>query len=146
MSCRAEQLSTAKPVAVYDVLMDVERWSDFLPPVSAASWERHGEPDTERGGIRWMRIGHSVVRDTIVDGTRPRHQAYVASLPWYMGLKDYRGDIRIEDDPNGCRIIWTVRCTPRVPGFGNFMQSRIGASYARLAEALAHEAERAPRE
>jgi len=89
-----------------------------------------------------MRIGLSVVRDTIVDGTRPYHHAYIAALPWYMALKDYRGDIRIEDLPNGSRIIWTVTFAARIPGFANSMESRIGASYARLAEALAREAER----
>lgn len=146
MSCRVEHLSSAKPVAVYDLLMDVERWSDFLPTVSVASWERHGEPDTERGGVRQVRIGRSLIHDTIVDGTRPHHHAYVASLPWYMALKDYRGDIRIEDHPNGCRIVWTVTFKARIPGFEKFMRSRIGASYARLAEALAHEAEVAPHE
>jgi hypothetical protein len=92
-----------------------------------------------------MRIGLSVIRDTIVDGTRPHHHAYVASLPWYMGLKDYRGDIRIEDRPNGCRIIWTVTCAPRIRGFEKFMKSRLGAVYTRLAEALAQEAEGATR-
>ncbi|ORW82499.1 hypothetical protein AWC26_04260 [Mycobacterium shimoidei] len=121
--------------------MDVERWPDFMPTVSAASWERHGEPDTGKGGVRRMRIGHSVIRDTIVGGTRPHHHAYVASLPWYMLLRDYRGDIRVEDRPDGCRIIWTVTCAPRIPGFAKFMESRLSASYARLAQALAQQAE-----
>ena len=85
LSCRVEQLSSAKPAAIYDLLMDVERWPDWMPNMSAASWERRGEPDTGRGGIRRMRIGLSVIRDTIVDGTRPHHQAYVASHPWYFG-------------------------------------------------------------
>ncbi|ODR14033.1 SRPBCC family protein [Mycobacterium shimoidei] len=90
LSCRVEQLSSAKPATIFDLLMDVERWPDFMPTVSAASWERHGEPDTGKGGVRRMRIGHSVIRDTIVGGTRPHHHAYVASLPWYMLLRDYR--------------------------------------------------------
>jgi hypothetical protein len=142
LSCRVEQLSSAKPAEIYDLLMDVERWSDWMPTVSAASWERRGEPDTGRGGVRRMRIGLSVIRDRIVDGTRPHHQAYAASLPWYMPLKDYRGDIRIEEGPNGCRIIWMVTCASRIPGLSKkSMKSRLEASYTRLAAALAHEAE-----
>jgi ribosome-associated toxin RatA of RatAB toxin-antitoxin module len=145
LSCRVEQMSSAKPAAVYDVLMDVERWSQFLPNVSAASWDRRGEPDTGRGGIRRMRIGHSVIRDKIVDGMRPHHHAYVASFPWYTPLKNYRGDIRIEDRPNGSCIVWTVTFAPRIPGLPKkLMKYRIGASYARLAAALAREAEGAP--
>ena len=54
--------------------------------------------------------GSAMIRDLIVDGTRPHHHAYAASLPWYMLLKDYRGDIRIEEVPNGSRIVWTVTC------------------------------------
>lgn len=141
LSCRVEQLSSAKPAAVYDVLMDVGRWPDFMPNMSAASWERRGDPDTGIGGIRRMRIGRSLIRDTIVDGKRPHHHAYVASFPWYTPLKDYRGDIRIEDRPNGCRIVWTATFTPRIRGFDKTMKSRIGASYARLAKVLAKEAE-----
>lgn len=123
--------------------MDVEHWPAFMPNMSAASWERRGEPDTGRGGIRRMRIGLSVIRDEIIDGTRPHHHAYVASFPWYMPLKDYRGDIHIDDRPNGSRITWTVTCAPRIPGFEKFVKARLAASYTRLAEALAQEAQRA---
>lgn len=52
VSCRVEQLSHAKPVAVYDVLVDIERWPDWMPTVSATSWETRGEPDTGVGGVR----------------------------------------------------------------------------------------------
>lgn len=137
LSCRVEQLSSAKPAEVYDLLMDVERWSAWMPTVSAASWQRRGEPDTEKGGVRRMRFGLMVIRDRIVDGTRPHHQAYAASFPWYLPLKDYRGDIRIEKGPNGCRIIWTVTCSSRIPG----LEKSLKSSYTRLAAALAHEAE-----
>jgi hypothetical protein len=141
LACRVEQLSNAKPEVIYAVLMDVERWSEFMPTVSAASWERRGEPDTAKGGVRRMRIGLSDIRDLIVDGTRPHHHAYAASLPWYMLLKDYRGDIRIEEVPNGSRIVWTVTCVSRILPKKS-VKSRLEASYARLATALADEAER----
>jgi hypothetical protein len=84
-----------------------------------------------------MRFNLIVIRDRIVDGTRPDHQAYAASFPWYLPLKDYRGDIRIEEGPNGCRIIWTETCASRIPGLEKSMKP----SYTRLAAALAHEAE-----
>src|SRR5262249_17391899 len=120
----------------------VDRWSDFLPTVSAAPWELRGDPDTGKGGVRRMRIGRSVIRDRILDCARPHHQAYAASFPRYMPLKDYRGDMRITQGPNGSRIIWTVTCALRVPALSNKrVKSRLEASYARLAEALAHEAE-----
>jgi hypothetical protein len=140
-SCRIEQQSTATPASVYDVLMALDRWPQFMPGVSAASWEVRGAPDTGVGGIRKMRLVLGVTRDHIVDGMRPHHHAYVAAFPWYVPLKDYRGDIRIEDRPNGSVIVWTVSWTPRIPGLRSVSQS-LEQSYARLAAALAHEAER----
>jgi Polyketide cyclase / dehydrase and lipid transport len=125
--------------------MDVERWSDWMPTVSAASWERRGGPDTGLGGIRRVRTGISVTHDRIVGGTRPHHHSDVASLARYWPLKDYRGDIRIEDRLNGCLISWTVTCESRIPGLGKSIQSRLRSVYTRLAAALAQEAERTER-
>jgi len=82
-----------------------------------------------------------VTRDHIVDASRPHHQAYVAAFPWFVPLRDYRGDIRIDDRPNGSLVAWAVSCTPRLPGFRNLDRS-LRKSYAGLAAALAHEAER----
>jgi hypothetical protein len=88
-----------------------------------------------------MRLVLGVTRDRIVGGTRPHHHAYVAAFPWYVPFKDYRGEIRIEDRPNGSLIVWTVSCTPRFPGLRNLNQS-LRKSYTGLAAALAAEAER----
>ena len=114
-----------------------------MPTVSAASWERQGAPDTGEGGIRLVRTGISVTRDRVIDGSRPHHHVYAAALPRYWPLKDYRGDIRIEERPNGCLIIWRVTCKSRIPGLGNAVSSRLRSVYLRLAAALAKEAERA---
>ena len=123
--------------------MDLDRWSDFMPGISSASWQVQGAPDTAVGGKRRMRIGWGVTRDRIVDGTKPHHHAYAATLPWYQALllKDYRGDVRIEDRPNGSLIVWTASCTPRIPGIRNLGQT-LEQSYAEIAAALAIEAER----
>jgi hypothetical protein len=141
VSCRVEQLSSAKPEVVYDVLMDVERWPDWMPTVSTASWERKGALDTGQGGIRRVRSGITVAHDRIVDGSRPHHHAYTASLPRFWPLKDFRGDVRLEDHPEGCLIIWTVTCTSRIPGLRKSVQSTVDQTYTRIAAALAQEAE-----
>ena len=144
VSCRVEQSSKAKPTSVYDVLLDFESWSDWMPTVSAASWELPGAPDTGVGGIRRVRVGLSETDDRIVQGTRPHHHAYEVMLPWYVPLKDYRGDVRIEDRPSGSLIVWTATCMPRIPGLHRLFQSRLQATYTRVAAALAEEAERRP--
>ena len=142
LSCRVEQLTKAKPEAVYDVLMDVERWPQWMPTVSVASWERKGAPDSGQGGVRRVRAGLTVSHDLIIDGTRPHHHAYAASLAAYSPLKDYRGDVRIDECPNGSLIIWTVTCTSRLPGLAKSVRKKLDSVYTRLAAALAKEAER----
>jgi hypothetical protein len=137
-----EQSSSAAPATVYDVLMDVDRWAQWMPTVSAASWEKHGAPDTGLGGIRRVGKGLNVTRDHVVAGTRPTHHAYAASTPRWMLIKDYRGDIRIEDSGSGSHIVWMVTCTPRIASLSGVFESQLQSAYTRLAAALAQEAER----
>lgn len=141
VSCRVEQSSKAKPASVYDVLLDFESWSDWMPTVSAASWELRGAPDTGVGGIRRVRVGLSETHDRIVQGARPHHHAYEVTLPWYVPLKDYRGDVRIQDRPSGSLIVWTATCRSRIPGLHRLVRSNLHATYTRIVAALAEEAE-----
>jgi hypothetical protein len=139
--CRVEQLSSAKPAAVYDVLMDFERWPDWMPTVSAASWERLGASDSGVGGIRRVRVGPC---DTRPDSGRSEanHHAYAVALPWWVPQKDFRGDVRIEDRTIGCLIVWTATCRPRIPGLRKVFEANLQATYTRIVAALAQEAER----
>jgi hypothetical protein len=141
VSCEVEQLSSAPPAVVYDVLMDIARWSDWMPGVSRASWERQGSPDTGKGGIRRVRAGLIVAHDHVVDGARPHHHAYTASLARFMPVKDFRGDVRIGDHPKGCLIVSTITCKSRIPGLEKRFQATNRSRYTRLAAALAREAE-----
>ena len=142
VSVQVERASSATPAAVYDVLMDVERWAEWMPHASAASWEKHGAPDTGLGGIRRVGKGFNVTRDHIVAGTRPTHHAYAASTPRWMLIKDYRGDVRIEETESGSLIIWTVTCTPRIRALTRVFNLQLQSVYTRIAAALAREAER----
>jgi hypothetical protein len=142
VSCQVEQLSSAKPAAVYDVLMDIERWPNWMPTVSTTSWEQRGEPDTGVGGVRRVRSGITISRDVVVDGARPHHHSYTASLPRLWPMKDFRGDVRIEEHPNGSLIIWTVTFTSRIRRLEGRLQSTVSSTYRRIAAALAEEAER----
>jgi Polyketide cyclase / dehydrase and lipid transport len=142
VSAHVEQVSSAKPAAVYDVLMDADRWPEWMPTVSAASWEKHGAPDTGVGGVRRVRAGFTVSHDRVIAGTRPHHHAYFAALSAFSPLKDYRGDVRIEDHPDGSLIIYTVTCTSRIPGLAKSIHKKLDSVYTRLAAALAQEAER----
>jgi Polyketide cyclase / dehydrase and lipid transport len=146
-SYRVKQPSNADPRAVYDALMDVERWPKFMPTVTAASWEQPGAPDTGEGGVRHLRMGLFrmglfTVREQIVRGSRPHHQTYIwlsNSGPRVIG--DYQADVSIDERPNGSLITWTATFTSRVPGLGKPLQSVIHLVVARSTAALARAAE-----
>jgi hypothetical protein len=71
------------------------------------------------GGVWRMRMGLSVLRDLIIDGTRPQR-------------------------PDRVTHHLDLTCVSRIPGLPKeSVRARLEASYARLAEALAHEAENA---
>jgi hypothetical protein len=142
VSVRLQQLSSATSAAVYDVLMDVDRWAEWMPTVFAASWERHGAPGSGLGGVRRVGKGLNVTRDTVVGGSRPNHHAYAAAVPRFLPVTDYRGDIRIAERPNGSHIEWTVTCRSRIPGLDKWVRFQLRFVYTRVAAALAHEAER----
>jgi hypothetical protein len=140
---RVEQPSAATPEAVYDALMDLDHWKDWTPIISAASWEQPGAPGTGEGGIRRVRLGALTVREQIVGGTRPHHQAYTmltnsARLPT---IDNYRAFISIDERPNGSLITWTGTYTSRIPGLGQPLQSVVRWVIARSAAGLARLAE-----
>jgi len=85
MSCQVMQWTKAEPEVVYDLLMDVERWSDWVPMVTTASWEQPGEPDTALRGVRRVRNGISVTLDKITGGRNriitPTHQRFRVVFP-----------------------------------------------------------------
>ena len=144
-SYRIEQPSTATPVAVYDTLIDVERWPDWVPFLVAASWERRGAPDTGEGGIRLTR-SHMLgtLREEILAGTRPHLHSYKV-LGHALGLNNYRAAVQIEERPNGSLITWTGTLSPLIPGLGKPLQIFARSHIKRLAAALAREAQRVGR-
>jgi hypothetical protein len=147
-SYRIEQPSTATPVAVYDTLIDVERWPDWVPFLVAASWERRGAPDTGEGGIRRTRsrmLGAPLnLREEILGGTRPHHHSYNL-LSNALGINNYRAAVHIEERPDGCQITWTATFSSLIPGLGKPLQILTRSHIKRLAAALAREAQRVGR-
>lgn len=141
-SYRIEQPSTATPIAVFDTLIDVERWPDWVPSLVAASWERRGAPDTGEGGIRLTR-SHMLgtLREEILAGTRPHLHSYKL-LGHALGINNYRAAVQIDERPNGCLITWTGTLSPRIPGLGKPLQIFARSHIKRLAAALAREAQR----
>jgi Polyketide cyclase / dehydrase and lipid transport/Domain of unknown function (DUF222) len=144
-SYQIEQPSTATPIAVYDTLVDVDRWPEWVPSLIAASWERRGAPDTGEGGIRLTR-SHMLgtLREEILRGTRPHVHSYKI-LGHALGMNSYRALVQIDERPDGCLITWTGTLSSSIPGLGRLLQIVAHLNIKRLAAALAQEAQRVGR-
>jgi Polyketide cyclase / dehydrase and lipid transport len=110
--------------------------------VSAASWEQPGDPDTGNGGVRRVRNGSASHATRSLEERDQHHHTYASTLPRYFPLKDYQGDIRIEEQPHGSLIVWTVTCASRIPGLNKLFRSTVRSTYVPIVAALAQEAER----
>src|SRR5258708_7335296 len=102
-SFRVERPSVATPQAVYDTLIDVDHWTEWMPSLIEGSWERHGAPETGLGGVRKTRsrlLGMTVeLREEILDGSRPHLHSYnVLSPP--PAINDYQATARLHLPPN----------------------------------------------
>jgi Polyketide cyclase / dehydrase and lipid transport len=144
-SFRVERPSGATPQAVYDTLVDVDHWTEWVPSLIEGSWERSGAPDSGVGGVRKTRsrlLGMMVeLREEILDGSRPHLHSYnVLSPP--RAFNDYKATVVIEPRPDGCVIVWSGTFTCLVSGLGRLLQAAIRWHIGRLAAALAQAAER----
>ena len=69
MRFRIEQTSAASPQQLYDVMLDVERWPDWMGGVRRAGWQKRGAPGTGVGGVR--RFGARALPVSAVCGCSP---------------------------------------------------------------------------
>jgi len=144
-SFRVESPSGATPEAVYDTLVDVDHWTEWMPSLIEGSWERRGAPETGVAGVRKTSsrlLGMTVkLREEILDGSRPHLHSYnVLSPP--PGIKDYQATVVIEPRPDGCVIVWSGTFMCLAPGLGRLLLAAIRWHIARLAAALGQAVER----
>jgi hypothetical protein len=137
---RIEQASAATPQQLYDVLLDIERWPDWMPGVRRAEWEKRGAPGTEVGGVRRFGAPGLTIREEVLAAQPPGHQSYsiISGLP----VKNHRGDVRIVDRAGGSQVHWDVTFESRLPLLGNLLRHILESTIRKGASALAIEAER----
>jgi hypothetical protein len=137
---RIEQASAAPPQQLYDVLLDVERWPDWMPGVRGAEWEKRGAPGTDVGGVRRFGAPGLTIREEILAGQPPNHHSYtiISGLP----VMNHRGDVGIVERPGGSQDTWDVTFESRIPLLGNLLRRMLKSTIRKGASALAIEAER----
>ena len=135
--------SAAPPEKVFDLLADSAGWSKWAGPMVVRSWwEREGTPAPGGvGAIRRLGLGKASSREEIIEYDAPRHLAYtwLTKFP----VRDYRADVRLEQDGAGTHIVWTGTFAPAFPGGGAVMARLLSTTVGGFAKRLARQAERA---
>lgn len=140
MRFQIAQTSAASPQQIYDVLLDVERWPDWMGGVRTAGWEKLGAPGTGVGGVRRFGGRGPSIREEILAGQSPGHHVYamLSGAP----VKNYRGEVRIDDRSGGSLITWNVSFDSRIPVLGSLLRRIMKSTITKGASDLAAEAER----
>ncbi|SPM27083.1 SRPBCC family protein [Mycobacterium terramassiliense] len=139
-SIRLERACAAPPALVYDILIDVERWPEWLSGARSAGWEKSDTSGTRVGAIRRIVVSGLIMREEILVDDRPHHHAYriVSGIP----VTDHRADVHIREQAGGSLIVWRARFRSRIPLAGPLMWLLLRASMPRMAADLARGAER----
>lgn len=141
-SCRFERACAAPAQVVFDLLVDVERWPDWLAGTRSAVWEDPGPPGTREGAIRRVVVSGLTMREQILVADRPYHHAY--SILSGIPVTDHRADVHIHDTPGGSLIVWDATFRSRIPFTGLLVWVMLRASMPSMATGLSRGAERRP--
>lgn len=112
-SVSAEARTPSPPVAVWPLLAEAHRWSEWST-VRHADLEREGEPAPDGvGAVRRFRTGPVTSREEVVEFEPPRRLVYtmLSGLP----VRGYRAAVELHPDGGGTRITWasTFDAAPR---------------------------------
>lgn len=138
-SIRFERACAAPPDVVYDLLIDVERWPEWLSGTRSAGWEEPGTPGTREGAIRRVVVSGLTMREKVLVADRPHHHAY--SILSGIPVADHRADVHIHERSGGSLIVWQAAFRSRIPLVGPLMWLLLRASMPRMAADLASGAE-----
>jgi uncharacterized protein YndB with AHSA1/START domain len=106
LSVEAEAVSQAAPEAVWPLVADADRYSQW-GPWQASGYLSSGDPDSGGvGAIRWMQYGRTRTVERVLEADRPRRLAYtvVGGIP----VRNYRAEVTLTPAGGGTHIRWTA--------------------------------------
>jgi polyketide cyclase/dehydrase/lipid transport protein len=129
-------ITTAKPDAVFDRLLETTTWPEWSGHFSGKVLESAATPGAV-GELREFRIGKKVSVERVVESTRPRRFSYVlvSGLP----IHDYRADVDIEPVAGGTRIRWHSEFYGDKPLYGPLVQKGLGRFIKKIVRSLAEQ-------
>ena len=129
---RVERRYAAPPERVFEVYTDHARMSEWsgLP---GSKLLREGQP--HRNGTGAVRAFQGGVREEVVDFEPPKRMTYkVVGGP--MPVRNHFGEVDLEPDGTGTRLIWRCRFDPLIPGTGWLLERFIARAFSGALDGL----------
>lgn len=124
--------SPRAPAEVFALLQDGARWQDWAGPlVPTSRWEQSG-PGV--GAVRRLGLGPLSSREEVVLEEPPHRLSY--RLLSGRRLHDYLGEVELQPDGDGTRIVWRGSLRPLVPGTAVLLGAGLHAAVRSLATHL----------
>ena len=122
----------APPQAVWDVYTDHARWSEWAGTPGSRLVK---EGSRERNGTGAVRAFLGGLREEVLDFEPPKRMTYrvVGGL---FPIRDHLGEVTLEPDGDGTRLVWRCRFESRIPGLGGILQRFVTATFRRALRGL----------
>jgi uncharacterized protein YndB with AHSA1/START domain len=130
----------APPETVFEVLTDLERYSEFTP-LRGSTLERRGE--SEPNGVGAIRVLTSLgppLREEVIAYQPPNRFAYklLSGAP----LRDHVGTVELSAEDGGTRMVYAIRTVPTLPLVGPVVIAVAKQAVGSLVKGVAKESER----
>lgn len=134
----AEGTTTAAPAAVWPLIADATRYSEW-GPWSASGYE-NPDGDTGVGSVRWMRNGPWTTVEKVLEMETSRRIVYnvLRGIP----VRNYRAELTLTPDGTGTHIRWAADWDRTLGGW--LVHRKLRTLYPQVVAALIAAAEREP--
>jgi Polyketide cyclase / dehydrase and lipid transport len=143
---RIERTTPVAAQNIYDRLADAAAWDQWAPMVGRSELAQVGATDPlGAGAIRRIHApgGLMTVDEEILEARSPSYQRYtVRGLP--LPIRDYTGEVHIDEVDGRTRIVWTGQLTPRFAVTGPLIAKFLESAVRRIVDSLIAACSRAP--
>jgi uncharacterized protein YndB with AHSA1/START domain len=132
-----ERRFEASPAEVWRVYTDHAGWTSWAG-LGRARLETEGQPDRNGvGAVRCFSTGGVSVFEEVLSFEPPKRMTYRVVRGGIPIMKDHLGEVVLEPDGAGTRLIWRCRFDSSIPGFGTPMRWMVTRLFRRALAGLA---------
>lgn len=128
---RVERLINKPIEEVFERITDHANYLNF-PGVEASELREPGEKEPNGlGALRYVDAGKLRLTERIIGFERPTHMAYHIETcePFFIDLK--KGDVSLQSEGEGTRVVWISEGYIKVPLIGWLMEKMLQKQFAR---------------